>query len=360
MEYNQNSIKVFFRNFCDSILDNENKLIIQRAKLQSLYCFSDSYGYFKYLDKNQKNYIDNSDLSLFISLYKIKCTKSQLNHILKKYDKDSDSCWNFSEYSNFIEDGVNTYFNKSNNFVETESKIENYEKELIKLFELEINYLKYIGIKIKALKELINSKNINTKNIFNIILNNQSQNKKDIDSNALISFLNDGNYYIKKENAYKIIQLISGGKNTFNEKNLDNMFKYDKYINNSELKYPHFKKNVENEILLPHSLKKYEGEFPMNNCGVLYFNIHKSDEDDKYQKIKDIQIKNEYINHKNDNFLINNQNNLNNSDNYNKKFYNANQEFMNISNKEENILLNSGNSVPLQNELHTLSSFSFK
>ena len=92
MEYNENSIKVFFRNLCDSILENENKIITQRTKLYSLYCFPDSYGYFKYLDKNQKNYIDISDLSLFISINKIKCTKPQLYNILKKYDKDSDSC----------------------------------------------------------------------------------------------------------------------------------------------------------------------------------------------------------------------------------------------------------------------------
>ena len=357
MEYNENSLKIFFRNFCDSILDNENKLIIQRNKLHLLYCFSDSYGYFKYLDKNQKNYIDISDLSLFISLNKIKCTKSQLNHILKKYDKDGDSCWNYSEFSNFVSQGLNTYFNKSNNFTETESKLENYEKELIKLFELEINYMKYIGIKVKALKELIHSTNINTKNIFNIILKNQ--NKKEIDTNTLISFLNDGNYYIKKENAYKIIQIISGGKNTFTEKNLDNIFKYDKFINNSELKYPHFKQNVENEMPMPASLKRYEGEFPMNNSGVLYYNVYKNAEEDNYQKLKDIKMMNEYINNDNRNDMINSQNSFKNDNFNNNKHYNTYGNFMN-NKKDENILLNSNNSIPIQNEFNTSSSFSFK
>ena len=56
MEYNENRIKIFFRNFVDCLLENENKIIVQRNKLHTLYCFPDSFGYFKYLDKNQKSF----------------------------------------------------------------------------------------------------------------------------------------------------------------------------------------------------------------------------------------------------------------------------------------------------------------
>lgn len=351
MEYNENSIKVFFRNLCDSILENENKIITQRSKLYSLYCFLDSYGYFKYLDKSQKNYIDISDLSLFVSINKIKCTKAQLNNILKKYDKDNDSCWNFSEFSNFVSKDINLYINKINNIEENQLKIENYEKEIAKLFELEINYMKYIGIKIKALKELINSNNINTKNIFNLISKNS--NKKEIDVNILLSFLNDGNYYIKKEDAYKVIQYISGGKKIFTERQLDKIFKYDKYINNSELKYPKLNKYAEEKVGLSTSLQKYEGEFPLNNNGVMFYNT--------YNKTKEIKEKNGNIKMSNEKININSINNIFNNSNNKNNFYNTYGDIMN-NKKEDNFLLNSNNSMSHQDEFHafTLSSFSFK
>ena len=359
MEYNENSIKIFFRNFCDCILENENKIMNQRSKLYSFYCFPDSYGYFKYLDKNQKKYIDILDLSLFISINKIKCTKPQLNHILKKYDKDCDSCWNFSEYYNFICKDINIHFNNNNGL--NESKMENYEKELVNLIEMEINYMKYIGIKIKALTELINSKTIDTKKIFNLIQKNS--NKKDIDVNTLLSFVNDGNYHLKKEEIYKIIQVISGGKNSFTEKQLDNIFKYDKYINNSELKYPKLYKGAEDDATKS-SLKKYEGEFPINNCGIMRYNVYKNSKEVKEKNMGNIEkIKEEFNNsYKND---INNLNN-NNENSFNKEgnnnYYNTYGHFMNNNHGNNNLLLNSNNSITNPNEFHslTLSQFSFR
>ena len=365
MEYNENSIKIFFRNFVDCLLENENKIIVQRNKLHTLYCFPDSFGYFKYLDKNQKNYIDITDLSLLISINRIKCTKSQLNQILKKYDKDGDSCWNFSEYSSFINKDINFHFNNiNNNLGINESNVENYEKELVRLFELEINYMKYIGIKIKALKELINSKNINTKNIFNFIQKNP--NKKEIDSNILLSFLNDGNYHIKKEEANKFIQIISGGKNFFTEKHLDNIFKYDKYITNSELKYPKLNKEVEKKMALSSSLKQYEGEFPMNDCGVMYYNVYNNSKEVKEKNMGNVQMFNNLKNSNND--FNNNSYNSFNNDNYNDNRNNLNNSYNNFmnNNQNENVLLKSNNTLnntlSHQDEFHAfnLISFSFK
>ena len=356
MEYNENNIKLFFRNFCDCILENENKLIIQRSKLHSLYCFKDSFGYFLYLDKNKKNYIDIFDLSLFISTNKIKCTKPQLNHILDKYDKDGDSCWNFSEFSNFINKDLNKSFSKSNNYEQNISKIGNYEKELVQLFEMEINYMKYIGIKIKALKELIKSKTINSRNIFNLIQHNS--NKKEIDANILLSFLNDGKYYIKKEDAYRVIQTISGGKNVFTQKQLDNIFKYDKYINNSELKYPKLNKNIEEEMALSSSLNKYEGEFPINNFGVTYYNVYNNSKEIKEKNIENVEFWNKDIN-------INNTNNNDLITNIHNSFHSNGEKifFNNYGNdkKNNNLLLNSNNTLSHQSEFHAsnFTSFSF-
>ena len=269
MKYNENNIKIFFRNFSDSLLSNENKEKQQRIRLSTLLCFSDSYGYFKYLDKNKKNYIDISDISVFLSLNKIKCTKPLLNNIFKKYDKDSDSCWNFSEYLNFISKDLNS--NSKNNLCLNEANVQNYEKELAKLFELEINNIKYIGIKIKALKEIINNNIINTKNIFKLITKNQE--KTTIDVNSIMAFLNDGNYYINKENAYKLIQIISNGSNFLTEKHLDNIFKYDKYINDSELIYPQNYKNIDYRAVS--SYRNYYTQFPLNDFGFTNYNIQK-------------------------------------------------------------------------------------
>ena len=338
MEYNENSIKIFFRNLCECLLENENKIKAQRTKLHSFYCFKDNYGYFKYLDKNHKNYIDISDLSLFISINKIKCIKPLLNTILKKYDKDLDSCWNFTEYSSFINKDINISLNNINNNLEvSESKIENYEKELAKLIELEINYIKYIGIKIKALKELINSKTINTKSIIDLIQKNK--NKKEIDINSLLSFLNDGNYHLNKEDIYKIIQIISGGNNFFTEKQLDKIFKYDKFVSNSELKYPKLFKGFD---IKQESLKKYEGEFPMNNCGVLYYNVYNNNSKEvKDKNIEKVSKINEQFNTSNKYDNFNNSQTTYNNEGKN-KFNNTSDNYNN--NLNDNFLLNSNNS----------------
>ena len=39
-EYNESNIKIFFRNFYDCLLENDNKLKEERIKLNSLFCFS--------------------------------------------------------------------------------------------------------------------------------------------------------------------------------------------------------------------------------------------------------------------------------------------------------------------------------
>lgn len=353
MEYNENTIKIFFQNLCDCILENENKIKAQRTKLYSFYCFKDNYGYFKYLDKNHKNYIDISDLSLFISLNKIKCTRPLLNTLLKKYDKDCDSCWNCTEYSSFINKDINISLNNNNNLEVSESKIENYEKEFVKLIELEINYIKYIGIKVKALKELIKSKTINTKSIIDII--QKDKNKKEIDVNTLLSFLNDGNYHLNKEDIYKVIQVISGGNNLFTEKQLDKIFKYEKYVNNSELKYPKLHKGVDIE---QESLKKYEGEFPMNNFGVLYYNVYNNSKEIEDKNINNSLKINEQFN-TSKKYEINNSQNTYNIDDGN-KIYNIYDNFNNTLN--DNFLLNSNNSNSNSNEFHfnSVNQFSFR
>ena len=313
MQYYENNIKIFFRSFCNCVLENDNKIRQQRMKLNALYCFSDSCGYFKYLDKNKKNYIDISDISLFLSINKIKFTKPILKNIFYRYDKDGDSCWNLSEYLNFINKDINSHSN-INNLCEKESNIQNYEKELSKLFELEINYLKYLGIKIKALKELINENIINTKNIFNLI--KQNNDKENIDVNSIILFLNDGKFQLDKEKAYKLIQITSNGRNFLTEKNLDNIFKYDKYINDSELIYPKFYKNFDYKNI--ETFRKYKTEFPLNDFGITNHSVYNTSNDNKIKdKFQEGNEKRIYPSREIPNIIINNK--LDNE--YEKKFF---------------------------------------
>ena len=303
MQYYENNIKIFFRSFCNCVLENDNKIRQQRMKLNALYCFSDSCGYFKYLDKNKKNYIDISDISLFLSINKIKFTKPILKNIFNRFDKDGDSCWNLSEYLNFIYKDINSNCN-INNLCEKESNIQNYEKELSKLFELEINYIKYLGIKIKALKELINENIINTKNIFNLI--KQNNDKENIDVNSIILFLNDGKFQLDKEKAYKLIQITSNGRNFLTEKNLDNIFKYDKYINDSELIYPKFYNNFDYKNI--ETFRKYKTEFPLNDFGITSHSVYNTSNDNKIKdKFQEGNEKRIYPSREIPNIIINNK-----------------------------------------------------
>ena len=354
MQNNETNIKLFFRNFCDFLLDNDNKLKEQRIKLNALFCFTDSYGYFKFLDKNKKNYIDISDISLFLSIYKIKYNKSLLNNIFKKYDKDGDLCWNSLEYLNFINKDINYQCN--NNLCPKEYNIQNYEKELAKLFELEINSLKYIGIKIKALKELINEKVINTKKIFNIIKKNKDQ--KNIDANLLMIFLNEGNYYLPKEKAYKLISIISNGKDFITEKLLDNIFKYDKYINDTELIYPKCYKNFDYKS--NKSFQKYKNQFPLNDFGITNYSVLNIPIEDKIKDKLNGMNNNNIYNFKDiQNNIINDSGDNEYNDNYFKTSIQINENIY-----KENPLLISNNSMS-QKELeniysYTLNDFSFR
>ena len=353
MQYNESNIKIFFQNFCNFILEYNTKINLERIKLNALFCFSDSYGYFKYLDKNKKNYIDISDISLFLSITKIKYTKPLLNNIFKKYDKDGDSCWNFSEYLNFINKDINPNCN-INNLCQKEFNIQNYEKELAKLFELEINYIKYIGIKIRALKELVNDKSINTKKIFEII--KQNKDNDNINSNSLILFLNDGKYHLDKEKANKLILIMTNGKNFLTQRNLDNILKYDKFINDSELIYP---KNYNKfDYKSSPSFQKYKGEFPLNDFGITNFSVHNISQDNKIKdKLIEDNKNNAYNLREIQNIIINDK--IENE--YNPQYFKT--SFNNMENNcRENQLIISNNSMSQNDNIHsfTLNEFSFR
>ena len=113
--------------------------------------------------------------------------------------------------------------------------------------------------------------------IFNLI--KQNNDKDNIDVNSIILFLNDGKFQLDKEKAYKLIQIISNGRNFLTEKNLDNIFKYDKYINDSELIYPKFYKNFDYKNI--ETFRKYKTEFPLNDFGITNHSVYNTSNDNK-------------------------------------------------------------------------------
>ena len=159
-----NNCKNLIVNLLKSTIETEKTIQIQRNKVNQLYCFNSNFGYFKYIDKNKKNYIDYDDIVSFVSNFKIKCNQQKIKQIIKSYDKDCDHCWNFDEYLSFIQSSTNGLFTSSR-LEENANNIENYEKELVSLFKKEIELLEYTGIKIKTIKSLLGSQ-LNIKQLY--------------------------------------------------------------------------------------------------------------------------------------------------------------------------------------------------
>ena len=257
---NEDKVKSFLINFFSCIIQYEKKLIVQRSILQQLFCFDNPFGYFLYLDKNKKNYLNYDDFNLFLSNKLIKYKSIELKEIIKLYDYDNDHCWNFDEFQNFIENKkfLNTFYSinriKQREF---DNALEEYENELVKLFKIEIEYIEYLGLKIKALKDLTNSNEINTKIIFNNISNNRDK----IDSNNLFQYLSENNKgKITSEDIKLIIYRISKGKNNISIRELNNMFKYDRFLNDKEITY------IRTE--------GYHKTDPIDNTKLLYYNTY--------------------------------------------------------------------------------------
>jgi len=259
---NEDKIKGFLINFFSFIVQYEKKLIVQKANMQQLFCFNNPFGYFLYLDKNRKNYLNFDDLNIFLSNKPIKYKSIELKEIIKIYDNDNDYCWNFDEFQNFIENKkfLNSFYT-SNRIKEREfnNAVEEYEKELVKLFKIEIEYIEFLGLKIKALKDLTNSKEINTKLIFNNISNNNEY----IDSNNLFQFLSQNNKgKITSEDIKLIVYRIGKGKNKISLRELNNIFKYDRFLNDKEISY------IRTE--------GYHKTDPIDNTKLLYYNTYTS------------------------------------------------------------------------------------
>ena len=68
MEGDKIGLYNIIKSFLIYLAESEKRLNTQRISLQKFYNFTNPTGYFKYLDKNCKNYIDFSDISSFFPL----------------------------------------------------------------------------------------------------------------------------------------------------------------------------------------------------------------------------------------------------------------------------------------------------
>ena len=172
----------------------------------------------------------------------------------------------------------------------------------------------------------------------------------------MILFINDEEYHLDKEKAYKLILLISDGKNILTEKNLDNIFKYDRFVNDSELVYPKIYKHFDYKNAAP--FQKYKNEFPLNDFGITYYSVYNIPND---IKIKDKFCEENEKRNSNSNEIQNIIINNNIADEYNKKFFETNI-ISNDNNLKDNPLLISNNSNSQKENLYsfTLNEFSFR
>ena len=168
-------------------------------------------------------------------------------------------------------------------------------------------------------------------------------------------FLNDGKYHLDKEKANKLILIMSDGKNFLTERKLDNILKYDKYINDSELIYTKYY-NFDYKSLP--TFQKYKGEFPLNDFGITNYSVYNISQDNKIKdKLIEDNKNNAYIFNEIQNIIMNDK--IENE--YNPQYFKT--VFDNFENNYiENPLIISDNSMPQNDNIYsyTLNEFSFR
>ena len=255
-----NNCKNLIVNLLKSTIETEKTIQIQRNKVNQLYCFNSNFGYFKYIDKNKKNYIDYDDIVSFVSNFKIKCNQQKIKQIIKSYDKDCDHCWNFDEYLSFIQSSTNGLFTSSR-LEENANNIENYEKELVSLFKKEIELLEYTGIKIKTIKSLLGSQ-LNIKQLYKDI---KGENEF-INCNALYYFFNNNSQSMMNDDIKLILKRFGDG-NKITVKQFESLMSYDKFVSEKDTDYVRS--------------KGYYKTNPIDNSKTLYYNVYAEYEQSK-------------------------------------------------------------------------------
>lgn len=234
----KDSLASSFINILQYIAETERYIEIQRNAFAYSNSF-DSFGFFRYLDKTKKNYISLKDIINFLSLTQIKYSTPLIKEIVRAYDKDKDTCWNYEEFCLFSGTKDTSYFSSlSSQFnsspiscsqaynkpmLQEEETLPNCEKELSLLFKMEIAYLEYLGIKIKAFKALPYD-NITPNVIYDLLKGSNSS----LDFNELYFFIKKYNSKILSDDVKLILKRLTRNVNgIITLSMIKNIFSYD-------------------------------------------------------------------------------------------------------------------------------------
>jgi Ca2+-binding EF-hand superfamily protein len=242
-----------------SIVSYEKDLLIQRNKLNQNFCFDSPFGYFSSLDTTKKNYLNYIDLNEFLSTFPYTFSSQHLKQVIKFYDRDRDHSWNFDEYLGFTQINKNNHeFNYNSHFIkakETDDSISKYRQELFNLFKLNFDMITFTGIKIRNIK-LNNNNNFDTKALFDEI---KGENNTNIDTYNLFMYLNSKIRNITLEDVKLIVDKF-GNKGVITLKQFEDLFSFDKFVKDSDVKYVKTKGYYKTNIV-DHSKKLYYTDF---------------------------------------------------------------------------------------------------
>lgn len=287
------------KDFLLYLADSEKKLETQRLKLQKVNNFTNDNGYFNYLDKNCKNYVDLSDLSSFLNIFNIRHSETHLKQIIKKYDLNKDHCWNYDEFKLFTQPKkLNNLSNLSsfdslseynftfgdNKYIKGIDTTAEYEKELANLFQLEISILNHIAIKVRGIKNIPNNtgKLIDVNTVYKFILSKSNANK--IDLNCLNFFLCGTDFNSSIYNTELILKKYGNNKE-LTLKQMEDFFTYDsRFI-------------VEEDITYKRTPGYYKTN-PVDYSEALYYNVYQQNKK-KYQDLGYYSLRGSDISFKN-------------------------------------------------------------
>lgn len=220
------------------IAETERFIDIQRKAFVNSSTFG-SFGFFLYLDKTKKNYISLNDILNFLSLKQINYSQALIKEIMRLYDKDKDTCWNYEEFTLFS--GTKDYSPSSHQLspitqsispmLQEEETLPNCERELCLLFKMEIAYLEYLGIKIKSFKALPYD-NITPNAVYDLIKGSSAA----IGFNELYFFIKAHNTKTLSDDIKLIIKRLTKNDNgTITLSILKTIFSYDSMFISREM-----------------------------------------------------------------------------------------------------------------------------
>ena len=193
-----------------TLAEGEKTIDINRQILVELEDF-DPYKIFTYLDTNQKNYLDNSDLLNYFTEKRINTNELEINLLILFYDMDYDGVLSYPEFAYFIQSDYakrgliqndnnakdNTGLNNNNININLPPNI---EKALIQLFSNELDLAKKI---IELLNDLKQRFDFNIHELYHAV-----KNYNFIEENSLRNFFERNKISFLESDIRKIMKRL--------------------------------------------------------------------------------------------------------------------------------------------------------